>query len=96
MVEPPVSYSYLESISLRYFLRTATVMGRKQTTGDVLNARAKTNGYKKGADREEEINKEDRSEVYDVSIFYYLMARPDLILTSGRSKVRILSRIPYN
>jgi len=34
---------------LRYFLRTATVMGRKRTTGDVLNARAKTNGYKRGA-----------------------------------------------
>src|SRR5947209_14624966 len=33
---------------LRYFLRTGTVMGRKQTTGDVLNARAKTNGYKRG------------------------------------------------
>jgi hypothetical protein len=33
---------------VRYFLRTATVMGRKQTTGDVLNARAKTNGYKRG------------------------------------------------
>jgi hypothetical protein len=51
-------------------------MGRKQT-GDELNARAKANGYKRGAHREEdsrrvtdtEINKEDRSEVYDVSIF---------------------------
>ena len=32
---------------LRYFLRTATVMGRKQT-GDELNARAKANGYKRG------------------------------------------------
>ena len=29
-------------------------MGRKQTTGDVLNARAKTNGYKRGAHREED------------------------------------------
>jgi hypothetical protein len=28
-----------------------------------------------------EINKEDRSEVYDVNIFHHLMARPDLILT---------------
>ena len=44
-----------------------------------------------GAHREEdsrrvtdtEINKEDRSEVYDVSIFHHLMARLDLILTSG-------------
>ena len=27
---------------LRYFLQTATVIRRKQTTGDVLNARAKT------------------------------------------------------
>jgi hypothetical protein len=33
-----------------------------------------------------EINKEDRSEVYDVSIFHHLMARPDLILTSGSEK----------
>jgi hypothetical protein len=65
-------------------------MGRKQT-GDELNARAKANGYKRGAHREEdsrrvtdtEINKEDRSEVYDVSIFHHLMARLDLILTSG-------------
>jgi hypothetical protein len=38
---------------LRYFLRTATVMGRKQT-GDELNARAKANGYKRGAHREED------------------------------------------
>jgi hypothetical protein len=29
-------------------------MGRKQTTGDVLNARAKKNGYKSGAHREED------------------------------------------
>jgi hypothetical protein len=40
--------------STRRILRTATVMGRKQTTGNVLNARAKTNGYKRGAHREED------------------------------------------
>jgi hypothetical protein len=39
---------------LRYFLRTAIVMGRKRVTGDVLNTRAKTNGYKGGAPREED------------------------------------------
>jgi hypothetical protein len=33
---------------LLYFLRTAIVMGRKKVAGDVLNARAKTNGYKRG------------------------------------------------
>src|SRR5271168_5307415 len=36
------------STVLRYFLRTTTVMGRKKITGDELNARAKTNGYKRG------------------------------------------------
>ena len=39
---------------LRYFLRTATVMGRKRITGDELNARAKANGYQRGAHREED------------------------------------------
>jgi hypothetical protein len=29
-------------------------MGRKKITGDVLNARAKTNSYKRGAYREED------------------------------------------
>jgi hypothetical protein len=38
---------------LRYFLRTATVIGREKITGDVLNARAKANGYKKGQHRED-------------------------------------------
>ena len=42
------------ALLLRYFLRTATVMGRKQTTGDVLNARVKTNGYKRGTHRKED------------------------------------------
>jgi hypothetical protein len=37
---------------LRYFLRTATVMGRKQP-GNELNARVKANGYKRGAHWEE-------------------------------------------
>jgi hypothetical protein len=31
-------------------------------------------------------NEADRSEVYDVSIFRHLMAKPDLILTSGSEK----------
>ena len=31
-----------------YALPPATVMGRKRITGDVLNARAKANGYKRG------------------------------------------------
>jgi hypothetical protein len=44
----------LRSASLRYFLRTATVMGRKQTTRDELNARTKANGYKRGAHQEED------------------------------------------
>ena len=39
---------------LCYFLRTATVTGRKQTTRGELNARAKANGYKRGAHREED------------------------------------------
>ena len=57
MVEPPVSYSYLEStvptaacevaISVGSAGQTAAVMGRKQT-GDELNARAKANGYNRG------------------------------------------------
>jgi hypothetical protein len=46
-------------------------MGRKQTTGDVLNARAKANGYKRGAHREEDSrrdcskHKDGRQACYD-------------------------------
>jgi hypothetical protein len=49
---------------LRYFLRTTTVMGRKKITGDELNARAKANGYKRGAHREED-SRRDRNKHKD-------------------------------
>ena len=56
---------------------------RFKTTYDSLNTFAEWffAGFARVTDTE--INKEDRSEVYDVSIFHHLMARPDLILTSG-------------
>jgi hypothetical protein len=51
---------------LRYFLRTATVMGRRQTA-DELNARAKANGYKRGVHREED-SRRDRNKYTDDTI----------------------------
>ena len=51
---------------LCYFLRTATVMGRKQTA-DELNARAEGNGYKRGVHREEESCR-DRNKYIDETL----------------------------
>ena len=39
---------------LRHFLHTATAMARKKTTADELSARAKANGYQRGAHRDKD------------------------------------------
>jgi hypothetical protein len=76
--------------TVKDFLRFKAAAGKgmiaEQTTCDSLNTFAEWffAGFTRVTDTE--INKEDRSEVYDVSIFYHLMARPDLILTSGSEK----------
>jgi hypothetical protein len=76
--------------TVKDFLRFKAAAGKgmitEQTTCDSLNTF--TEWFFAGFTRvtDTEINKEDRSEVYDVSIFYHLMARPDLILTSGSEK----------
>jgi hypothetical protein len=58
----------------------------EQTTCDSLNTFVEWffAGFTRVTDTE--INKEDRNEVYDVSIFHHLMARPDLILSSRSEK----------
>ena len=52
---------------LRYFLRTATVMGRKQT-GDELNARAKANGYQRGTYRDKDSLRDQNKHVDKVKM----------------------------
>ena len=53
-------------------------MGRKQTTGDVLNARAKENGYKRRAHREEDSrrdyskHKDDTIKDQDNALDFYI------------------------
>ena len=77
-------------ITVKDFLRFHAAAGKgmivEQTTYDSLNTFMEWlfAGFTRVKDTE--INKEDRSEVYDVSIFHHLMARPDLILTSGSEK----------
>jgi hypothetical protein len=39
---------------LRRFLRPTTAMARKKITGDELSARAKANGYQRGAHRDKD------------------------------------------
>src|SRR2546421_7167085 len=76
--------------TVKDFLRFKAAAGKgmiaEQTTCDSLNTFAEWffAGFTRVTDTE--INKEDRSEVYDVSIFHHLMATPDLILTSGSEK----------
>ena len=68
--------------TVKDFLRFKAAAGKgmivEQTTCDSLNTFAEWlfAGFTHVTDTE--INKEDRSEVYDVSIFHHLMARPDL------------------
>ena len=77
-------------VTVKDFLRFHAAAGKgmivEQTTCDSLNTFAEWffAGFTRVTDTE--INKNDRSEVYDVSIFHHLMARPDLILPSGFEK----------
>jgi hypothetical protein len=76
--------------TVKDFLRFKAAAGKgmiaEQTTCDSLNTFAEWFFASFTRVTNIEINKEDRSEVYDISIFHHLMARPDLILTSGSEK----------
>jgi hypothetical protein len=77
-------------ITVKDFLRFKAAVGKgmiiKQTTYDSLNMFTEWffTGFTRVTDTE--INKEDKSEVYDISIFHHFMVRPDLIFISGSEK----------
>jgi L-fucose isomerase-like protein len=68
---------------LRFHAAAGKDMTVEQTTCDSLNTFTELvfTGFTRVADIL--TNERDRSEVYNVGIFHHLMARPDLILTSG-------------
>src|SRR5256714_4070369 len=77
--------------TVKDFLRFKAAAGKgmiiEQTTYHSLNTFAEWffAGFTRVTDTE--INKEDRSEVYDVSIFHHLMARPSSLLVNPKSPV---------
>jgi hypothetical protein len=64
-----LAVSYLSTLSLlRHFLRTTTAMAKKKITGAELTARAKANGYQRGAHRDKDSLRDQNKHVDKVKM----------------------------